>query len=122
MTCVGVSVSDILLISCLEVIDLEYSTFGLFQMFVAYILLNDVAASWILIIVYRICTTLISTSMSTLDITWRLIGMVVFLNFLCDASTSHESFIVLIFGITLVEVLSLEVLASTQRVTTLEMS
>ena len=112
MACVGVSVPDILLIGCLEVIDLENSTFGLFQMFVAYILLNNVAAPRILIIVYRICTTLISTSMSTLDITWRLIGMVVFLNFLCDASTSHESFIVLIFGITLVEVLSLEVLTS----------
>ena len=77
-------------------------------MFVAYILLYNVATPWILVSVYRVLPALSSSCVTTLSL--RLIGMIVFLNLLCYPGTSHEAFVVLILGITLIEVLSLEIL------------
>ena len=106
-----------------EVINLEYSSFCLLQVLIANILFDYVTAAWVLIIDWILSTWfciiwLISCRHAALNI---LIWMIVFLYFFCDAGSTHKAFIILIFCISLIEMLPLEILTCTKRSTTLEM-
>lgn len=111
------------LITLFKVIYLKYASFCLLNMLVADILFNNITASRVLII-NRVLSTwfcviwLVYGCHATLDV---LVRMVVFLDLFCDAGSTHETFVVLVFGVTLVHVFPLEILTSSQRSTALEM-
>jgi len=109
MTCMSISGSQTiwLLLCCFEIIYLEDSTLALFQVLVAHILFNDIATSRILIVNWVLSTLILVARLvwsrhAALDITLCLVWMVVFLYLFGNSCSSHEAFIILVFGVSLI--------------------